>query len=45
MTYILSRPPITKITYLGTLMHKEPFTYEAYKEAYTEEGDINEVFQ
>jgi hypothetical protein len=42
---MLSRPPISKITSLITLMHMEPFTHDAYKEAYTEDEDFKEVFQ
>ena len=28
---MLSRPPTSKITTLGTLMHMDPFTHDAYK--------------
>jgi hypothetical protein len=42
---MLSRPPTSKITALGTLMHMDPFTHDAYKEAYTEDEDFKEVFQ
>jgi hypothetical protein len=42
---MLSRPPTSKITSLGTLMHMEPFTHDAYKEAYIEDEDFKEVFQ
>jgi hypothetical protein len=42
---MLSRPPTSKITTLGTLMHMEPFTHDAYKEAYTKDEDFKEVFQ
>jgi hypothetical protein len=45
LAYILSRPLTSKITTLGTLMHMEPFTHDAYKEAYTKYGDFKEVFQ
>jgi hypothetical protein len=31
---MLSRPPTTNITTLGTLMHMDPFTYDAYVKAY-----------
>jgi hypothetical protein len=41
---ILSRPPTSKITYLGTLMHMDPFTHDAYIEAYKENEDFKEVF-
>jgi hypothetical protein len=30
---------------MGTLMHMEPFTHDAYKEAYTEDVDFKKVFQ
>jgi hypothetical protein len=42
---MLSRPPTSNITTLGTLMHMEPFTHDAYKEAYSEDEDFKEVFQ
>jgi hypothetical protein len=42
---MLSWPATSKITALGTLMHMEPFTHDAYKEAYTEDEDFKEVFQ
>jgi hypothetical protein len=42
---MLSQPPTSKITAMGTLMHMEPFTHGAYKEAYTEDEDFKEVFQ
>jgi hypothetical protein len=42
---MLSRPPTSNITTLGTLMHMDPFTHDAYKEAYTEDEDFKEVFQ
>ena len=41
---MLSRPPTSKIIALGTLMHIEPFTHDAYKEAYTKYEDFKEVF-
>ena len=41
---MLSWPPTSKITSLGTLMHMEPFTHGAYKEAYTEYENFKEVF-
>lgn len=31
---ILSRPPTSKIISLGTMMHMNPFTPDAYREAY-----------
>jgi hypothetical protein len=42
---MLSRPSISKITSLGTLMYMDPFTHDANKEAYTEDEDFKEVFQ
>jgi len=42
---ILSRPPTSKITALGTLMHMEPFIHDAYREAYLEDEDFKEVYQ
>ena len=41
---MLSRPLKSKITTLGTLMHMETFTHDAYKEAYIEDEDFKEVF-
>jgi hypothetical protein len=37
---ILSRPRTSNITRLGTLMHINNFTHDAYKEAYTEDEDF-----
>jgi hypothetical protein len=45
LEYMLSRQPTPKITALGTLMHMDPFTHYAYKEAYTKYEDFKEVFQ
>jgi hypothetical protein len=42
---MLSRPPTSKITTLGTLMHMDPFTHDTYKHAYTEYEDFKRVFQ
>jgi hypothetical protein len=42
---MLSNPPTSKITSLGTLMQVECFTHDAYKETYTKDEDIKEVFQ
>jgi hypothetical protein len=42
---MLSIPPTYMITTLGTLMHMEPYTHDAYKEAYTKDEDFKEVFQ
>ena len=41
---MLSRPPTSKITSLGTLMNMEPFTHDAYKEAYSKDEEFKEVF-
>jgi hypothetical protein len=41
---MLSRPPTSKIIALGTLMHMDPFTHDAYIEAYIEDEDFKEVF-
>jgi hypothetical protein len=41
---ILSRLPISKITTLGTLMHMDPFTHDAYKEEDTKDEYFKEVF-
>jgi hypothetical protein len=42
---LISRPPTSKITTLGTLMHMDPFTHDAYKEAYTKYEDFKEVLK
>jgi hypothetical protein len=42
---MISRPPTSNSTTLGTLMHMDPFTHDAYKEAYIEYEDFKEVFQ
>jgi hypothetical protein len=42
---ILSWSPTSNIISLATLMHMDPFTHDAYKEAYTEDEDFKEVFQ
>ena len=41
---MLSGPPTSNITTLGTLMHMKPFTHDAYIEAYTKDEDLKEVF-
>ena len=41
---MLSRPPISKIIALGTLMDMEPFTHDAYKEAYSKDEKFKEVY-
>jgi hypothetical protein len=40
---MLSGPPTSKITTLGTLMHMRPFTHDVYREAYIEDEDFKEV--
>jgi hypothetical protein len=45
LEYMISRPYTSNITTLGTLMHMEPITHDAYKEVYTENEDFKEVFQ
>jgi len=45
LVYMLSRPPTSKIIALGTLLHIDPFTHDAYKEEYTKVEDLKEVFQ
>ena len=42
---MLSRPPTSKITTLGTLMDMDPFTHDADIEAYLEDEDFREVYQ
>ena len=42
---MLSRPPTSKITSLGTLMHMDPFTRDTYRETYLEDEDFKEVYQ
>jgi hypothetical protein len=44
LVYVLSRPPTSNIIALGILMHMEPFTHDAYREAYIEYEDFKEVF-
>jgi hypothetical protein len=41
---MLSMPPTSNIIALGTLMHMEHFTHDAYKEAYTKDEYFKEVF-
>jgi hypothetical protein len=45
LTDMLSHPPTSKITTLGTMMHMEPFTHDAYKEAYIEDENFKDMFQ
>jgi hypothetical protein len=42
---MLSRPPTSNITTLGTLMYMEPFIHDEYREEYIEYEDLKEVFQ
>jgi hypothetical protein len=42
---MISRPPTSKITYFGTLVHMDPFTHDAKKESYKEDEEFKEVFQ
>ena len=42
---MLSRPPTSKITTLGNVMHMDPFTHDVYIEAYSEDEDFKEVYQ
>jgi hypothetical protein len=42
---MLSRPHKSETTTLGTMMHMEHFTHDAYKEAYIEYEDFKEVFE
>jgi hypothetical protein len=41
---MVSRPPTSNIIALGTLMHMDPFTHDAYKESYIEDEDFKEAF-
>lgn len=41
---MISSPPTSNITTLGTLMHIDPFTHDAYREAYLEDEDFKEVY-
>jgi hypothetical protein len=41
---MLSRPPTSNITSLGTLRHMDPFSHDAYKEVYKEYEYFKEVF-
>ena len=45
LTEMLSRPPTSKVTILGTLVHMEPFTHDAYRKACSEDEDFKEVHQ
>jgi hypothetical protein len=37
-------PRTSNIRALGTLMHMDPFTHDAYKEVYTKDEEFKEVF-
>ena len=41
---ILSKPPTSNITALGTLMHIQPFTHDTYREAYSKDEDFKKVY-
>jgi hypothetical protein len=40
---LLSTPLTSKITAMGTIMHMDPFTHDAYKEACIEDEEFKEV--
>jgi hypothetical protein len=40
---MLSRLPTSNIRALGTMMHMDPSTHDAYKDAYIEYEDFKEV--
>jgi hypothetical protein len=40
---MLSNPPTSKFISLGTLMHINPFTHDAYTEEYVEDCDFKSV--
>jgi hypothetical protein len=42
---MLPRSPTSNIIAFRNLVHMEPFTHDAYKEAYTKDEDFKEVFQ
>jgi hypothetical protein len=42
---MLSRPPMNKISVVGTIMQLEPFTHEVYEEEYVSDVDFGEVYQ
>jgi hypothetical protein len=41
---MLSRQPTSNIKNLGNLVHMDPSTHDAYKEACIEDEDFKEVF-
>jgi hypothetical protein len=41
---VLSSPSTSKIIDLGTIIHMEHFTHDAYKEEYMEDEDFKEAF-
>jgi len=42
---MLSRPPTSNIIALETIMHTDPFTHDAYREAYSKNENFKEVYQ
>lgn len=42
---MLSRPPMNKISVVGTIMQLEPFTHEVDEEEYVSDVDFGEVYQ
>jgi len=42
---MISRPPTSKITSWRNLVHMDPFTHDAYKEAYTKVEDFKQEYQ
>jgi len=42
---MISRPPTSNITTFGTLIHMDTFTYDAYREAYSEDEYFKVVYQ
>eukprot|EP01018_Ginkgo_biloba_P008921 Gb_12464 [translate_table: standard] len=42
---MLSRPPMTKIAAMNTIMQLVPFAHEVYKEEYMRDVDFGEVYQ
>lgn len=45
LSIMIPRPHASKIIDLGTLMHMDPFTHDAYREAHSEDEDFKEVHQ
>jgi hypothetical protein len=40
LEYMLSRPPTSKTTTLGTPVHMDPFTHDVDKEAYAKDTNF-----